>query len=350
MIEKRWKEMWEAIKTQVKNEVHIKRILILFVLVCGVLAVLLFSMLTGAYDSVAVKTAPKEEQYIPLELYEKQQNLSELYGDYYSEVCKRDKELAYLFLKKRSLSKNVRYSFYTIKKKENYWSAAKKHGVNIDTIVGANPEMNSLNAYDGKEVIVPARRGVIHEVRENGEKVEVLAEIYRTDKKIITGENKIPWYGLRKGDLLFIPGAKPVFLSEGLQAMYDQRKLFRSPISGTYTSLFGIRIHPVTSEKKFHGAVDIRAKIGTWVGAAADGKVIDTGYNNMIGNYVKIAHANGYTSLYGHLSKIYTHVGAKVKAGKLIAKTGNTGRTTGPHLHFGIYKNGKAVNPMKYIW
>ena len=152
------------------------------------------------------------------------------------------------------------------------------------------------------------------------------------------------------GDVLFMRGAKPVYMSENLRDLFYKRKLFRSPISGVYTSLFGKRVHPILGEKLFHDGVDIRAKIGTWVGAAADGKVVFAGWSGGWGHCVKIRHDNGFESLYAHLSRINVKHGETVKAGKLIAKTGKSGRATGPHLHFGIYKNGKPEDPLKYIW
>jgi murein DD-endopeptidase MepM/ murein hydrolase activator NlpD len=106
----------------------------------------------------------------------------------------------------------------------------------------------------------------------------------------------------------------------------------------------------VQGVSKFHNGVDIATPIGTWVGAAAAGTVVEAGWSNGFGNYIKIKHNNGYSTLYGHLSQICVHSGQKVKAGSLIAKSGNTGRTTGPHLHFSIFKGDVVLNPLDYLW
>jgi murein DD-endopeptidase MepM/ murein hydrolase activator NlpD len=227
---------------------------------------------------------------------------------------------------------------------------AKRYGVNIDTIIGANPELLDLKAFKGADVIVLSKKGVIHEVKDKEENLDLLAELYKSDKEIIKKANGIVFGGIKEGDLLYIPGAKPVYMSENLQKLFAKRSMFRSPLSGVYTSLFGTRVHPVTGEIMGHHAVDIKASIGTWVGASADGTVVFAGWQENLGYCIKLQHKDGYTTIYGHLSKIYVRPWEKVFAGKLIGKTGNSGRTTGPHLHFAVYRNGKAVNPMDFLW
>jgi|GEM_PF-220320 len=267
----------------------------------------------------------------------------------FAAACREDKEKGLLYLKRRFLGKDVKLSLYTMKLGENFWGIAKQFGVNIDTIVGANPELTSINARTNQKIIIPDKRGVLHEVKQ-GENLDKIAEKYDADKALFRKANKIPIFGIEKGDVLFVPGVKPVELSGDLAKMYSKRGRFRSPLQGSYSSVFGKRQHPVTGEIMKHGALDIRADIGTWVGASADGKVIYAGWAGSLGNCVKIQHADGYMTLYAHLSKIYVKQGQKVKSGKLIAKSGNTGRTTGPHLHFAIHLNGKPLNPLDYLW
>jgi murein DD-endopeptidase MepM/ murein hydrolase activator NlpD len=107
----------------------------------------------------------------------------------------------------------------------------------------------------------------------------------------------------------------------------------------------------VTGQQGFHAGIDIAVPEGSWVGAGADGVVTVAG--DGIGHYGKavfIDHEDGYETQYGHLSKIFVHVGQRVKARQLIAKSGSTGRVTGPHLHFTIKKNGVPKDPLRYIW
>ncbi|WAA09581.1 M23 family metallopeptidase [Fervidibacillus albus] len=120
-------------------------------------------------------------------------------------------------------------------------------------------------------------------------------------------------------------------------------------IPNTITSEYGIRSDPFNYATSFHSGIDIRGSYGTPVFAAADGKVIFAEYYGGYGNTIKIQHNGTYTTLYGHLSKIDVDVGDTVKKGDIIGAIGSTGRSTGPHLHYEIIKNGKTVNPKPYF-
>ncbi len=120
------------------------------------------------------------------------------------------------------------------------------------------------------------------------------------------------------------------------------------PLSYVYiTSSYGGRY--INSVYSYHYGLDLRAATGTTVYAADGGKVIFAGTNGNYGKLVKIQHDNGDVTYYAHLSKIEVSVGDRVYKGQSIAKSGATGRVTGPHLHFEIRKNGKAVDPIKYL-
>jgi murein DD-endopeptidase MepM/ murein hydrolase activator NlpD len=99
----------------------------------------------------------------------------------------------------------------------------------------------------------------------------------------------------------------------------------------------------------FHTGLDIRGSTGTPVRAAMSGRVSQTGYDAVFGNYVVISHHSGYRTLYGHMSVIRTRNGAYVGTGERIGDVGSTGLSTGPHLHFMVYKNGVTVNPRSLI-
>ena len=306
------------------------------------------TVLVNARDSMALSSLRSET--LTNLLKEKGQNLNALYNDRFGDVCKRDKELGYIYLRQKIKAHDTGFILYTVTDGENFWKIAKKFRINIDTIIGANPELDNLKAHDGQQIIIPSKRGVVHAVRDRDENLDLLAQLYKVKKEDIVKANGLLTGNISVGDLVFIPAAKPVYMSDNLKKLFASRSMFRSPLSGVYTSLFGPRIHPVTGEEAFHAGVDIRADIGTWVGAAADGVVVFTGWENNLGYCVKIKHRDGYETLYGHLSKIYVRMYQKVFAGKLIAKTGNSGRTTGPHLHFGVYKDGRAINPMAFLW
>lgn len=121
------------------------------------------------------------------------------------------------------------------------------------------------------------------------------------------------------------------------------------PVNGWLTSKFGYRISPFTNEKEFHEGIDIAARIGSPVIAPADGVVAFAGKSNGYGNLLVINHGYGLQTRYGHLSKFLVKKGEEVKRGEKIALVGDTGRSTGPHLHYEVHVEGVPVNPLRYI-
>ena len=115
------------------------------------------------------------------------------------------------------------------------------------------------------------------------------------------------------------------------------------------SSPFGYRWHPTTGEYSMHKGVDLAAPKGTPIYASRSGYVNVATYHETAGNYITINHQDGYTSVYMHMTHYVVQRGEYVKAGQLVGYVGSTGRSTGPHLHFGIHKNGTYVNPMDYI-
>lgn len=134
----------------------------------------------------------------------------------------------------------------------------------------------------------------------------------------------------------------------------SQRSLLAStptiwPVKGWITSSFGQRISPFTGMLQMHEGLDIAARIGTPVKASADGVVIYSGWKSDFGKLVTVDHGYGYRTRYGHLSKIYVKNGQRVKRGETLGAVGNTGRSTGPHLHYEVKVRGLPVNPKTYL-
>ena len=127
---------------------------------------------------------------------------------------------------------------------------------------------------------------------------------------------------------------------------------FKKPLKHVkLTSRYGIRKkHPVNGGRnKMHQGVDLKARVGTSVRAAASGIVKSVRRGSNYGRYVDIKHKLGFTTRYAHLSRALVKKGQRVKAGQIIARSGNTGATTGPHLHFELHKKGRPVNPIRHI-
>jgi murein DD-endopeptidase MepM/ murein hydrolase activator NlpD len=121
------------------------------------------------------------------------------------------------------------------------------------------------------------------------------------------------------------------------------------PVKGWVSSGFGYRISPFTGRREFHNGLDIAAKEGSPIIAPADGVVTFADNKWLIGNMIKIDHGYGITTQFGHIKKFIAKRGDHVKRGQVIALVGNTGRSTGPHVHYIVRLNGVPVNPEKYI-
>lgn len=124
----------------------------------------------------------------------------------------------------------------------------------------------------------------------------------------------------------------------------------RWPVRGALNSRFGMRQSPWTGDQEFHRGLDISAHRGTAVVAPASGTVYFAGNGGEYGTTVVLDHGNDLRSLYGHLQEIRVKHGEHVERGQVIALTGNTGRTSGPHLHYEIQVRGQAVDPRQFLW
>jgi murein DD-endopeptidase MepM/ murein hydrolase activator NlpD len=121
------------------------------------------------------------------------------------------------------------------------------------------------------------------------------------------------------------------------------------PVPGEISSRFGSRIDPLVNESAFHPGMDFRANRGDKIKATADAVVKKVSYDDDYGHHVILSHGNGFETLYAHMQKVLVKKGEKVKRGQAIGLVGNTGRSTGPHLHYGVLNRGKFVDPMKYL-
>lgn len=139
-----------------------------------------------------------------------------------------------------------------------------------------------------------------------------------------------------------------------LDKLEGQRTLLGStpairPANGWTTSRFGHRVSPFTGRKEFHKGVDIANRKGTAILSTANGIVAYAGNKGTMGNVLVIDHGHGMITRYAHLSEVLKKQSEKVKRGDIIAQMGNSGRSTGPHLHYEVHLNGVPVNPEQYI-
>ena len=239
----------------------------------------------------------------------------------------------------------VTFKDYTVRKGDTVSGIASRAGLrNFGTLLSVNNIDNARRISAGQILRVPSTDGLLYTVKKN-ETLAGIAAAHNVSVTALLDANDLTQEILAVGQKLFIPGAS--------LSSFELRKalgeLFIYPIRGRLTSPFGYRKDPFTGVRSFHSGIDLAAPTGTAVKATLDGKIAETGFNRIFGNYVIITHDRGYQSLYGHLSAIYVKRGQYVTQGTAVGAVGNTGYSTGPHLHLSIYKNGSLINPFSVL-
>ncbi len=221
---------------------------------------------------------------------------------------------------------------------------AARFKLNIDTIVSWNGIRDARSLRAGMDLVIPNHDGLRYTVR-RGDTLQGIASTWGVDFNGILDANMITDDVITVGQDLFLPGARmsPTDLGRVLGS------LFLYPVQGRISSWFGVRPDPFTGVASLHNGLDIVNKLGTPVLAAMAGTVRATGTNFSYGNFVIIQHAGGFQTLYGHMRKIVVVRGEKVSQGEEIGELGSTGYSTGPHLHFSVFRNGEAVDPLRFL-
>lgn len=245
------------------------------------------------------------------------------------------------------LSEPVTFQTYTVKNGDTISGITRKFGLkNISTIIGINEIENVRLITSGTKLKIPSVDGLIYTVQ-SGNTLQGLSVKYNVSVEELLDVNELESADLKIGQKLFIPGAR--MTSDALLNALGE--LFKMPIYAKfrYSSMFGPRLDPITGAKSSHTGVDMACPQGTPIYSSSMGTVAFVGYSNIFGNYVIVNHANGYQTLYGHMSQILAKKGQKVSNDTKIGLVGSTGYSTGPHLHFTIYKNGRLVDPMTVL-
>ncbi|TVR30747.1 MAG: M23 family metallopeptidase [Spirochaetaceae bacterium] len=222
---------------------------------------------------------------------------------------------------------------------------AASNGLRIDTLASFNRITDARRIRVGDVFQIPNRDGLLHSVG-RGESLSSIASRYGTTVNALLDANDLSSATITAGQSIFVPEAR--LSRTELQRVLGQ--LFIYPASGRLTSGYGMRNDPFTGIRRFHNGIDLAAAVGTPVRAAMAGRVVHV--ENQPGNYgrfVIIRHDGGYQTLYAHLDSYSVQTGQQVNQGQQIGQMGNTGRSTGPHLHFSVIKNGSFVDPMRYL-
>ncbi len=258
---------------------------------------------------------------------------------------------------------------HVIQQGENLWLIAKKYKISMDTLISANPDINPEKVKIDQKISLVVPRPLISvackEVKEYNELIP-FEVAYEESSNVYKGESTVKRAGVQgerfvKAEIVRINGkeVERKILTEKVSknpigkivvkgTKNPPPKIgsgkFKWPTSrGAVTSKFGKRWG------RMHEGIDIGLPIGSQVKASDGGKVTFSGYKNGYGLCLIINHGGGYSTLYAHNSKLLVKSGESVFQGQAIAKSGNTGRSTGPHLHFEVQKNGVPQNPTKFL-
>jgi murein DD-endopeptidase MepM/ murein hydrolase activator NlpD len=258
-------------------------------------------------------------------------------------------------------------SVHVVQQGDTVSAIAKKYGISVNTILWANDLTARSVLKLGQEITVLPVSGVIHEVK-RGETLGAIAKKYGSDVDKILAANlvKSPT-AVQIGQRLVIPDGKPVAAPVTARKpsapaatpprLGDVRDVFRPPEEAPPSrTIDGVEIAWPTNQKRInqyykwkHTGIDINGTLKDATYAADAGIVTFAGWNSSgYGNMILIDHGNGMVTRYAHHSKLFVKTGDQVTKGQTIGMVGSTGRSTGPHLHFEIYMNGKRVNPLEY--
>ncbi len=247
-----------------------------------------------------------------------------------------------------------RIQFYKVLPADNLQKIAARYDLRPETILWANPKLESNPdlLWPGQKLIIPPVDGVMHVVRP-GDTLSSLAVKYKVsvDEIVEFPLNKLESANspINRGIQLIIPnGTKPY--------VARQVAMYRGPVPANAVRGSGNFAWPVSGHitQQFwrsHRAIDVGARAGAPIVAADSGYVIKAshGWNGGYGRMVMIDHGNGFVSLYAHMNTVYVRQGENVAKGEQLGTVGNTGRSTGPHLHFEIRLDGVARNPFYFL-
>lgn len=245
-------------------------------------------------------------------------------------------------------SSDLYYTVYRIKQGDMIGVLAENHGVTQDTLISVNNIKQSRTIQVGQYIRIPSMPGIVYTTKSADETPTTIAEKYNVSATKVAAVNQMDVAGaFSAGTTLFVPDAELDWVTR----QEINGDLFTRPLRRGYyiSSRYSWRSNPFSGKRTFHNGIDMACAKGTPIYAALAGTVVATGWDNVYGNYVTVSHHSGYKTLYGHMSKITAKKGQHVTTATKIGEVGSTGQSTGPHLHFTVYKNGRTIDPAQ-IW
>jgi len=253
---------------------------------------------------------------------------------------------------------------YAVQAGDTAGGIAEQFGLKTSTVLWSNSLSSDTILRVGQVLLISAADGILHTVTETDTMWEIAAGHGADVDTVIRANADVSPDNLQPGQTLFIPGGAPLRRATAVASRgggvqrpdpaptapeVQSQPIFAWPLRGLITEEFGWRTHPVYGTPNFHEGIDIAVAPDTPVGAAASGTVTLSAWYGGYGLTVKIRHPNGLTTRYSHNSVLLAREGDSVKAGQLIARSGNTGVSTGPHLDFGVYRGSTPVDPLPLL-
>ena len=237
---------------------------------------------------------------------------------------------------------------HTVAEGETVSRVASLLGVTVDQ-VGASNRIRSPQSLVPGQILRVSQEGILHLIKA-GQTLSDIALTYAVLVEEIIAANRISDPQLiYAGEEIVIPKTIDDRWEHVVRLSQGKETRFIWPLLGEVISPFGWRIHPVLEHRHHHNGIDIDVPVGTTVRAAAMGRVTFVGEEEGYGTLVVLSHAEDYYTAYGHLSQAFVYSGQFVEAGQPIAESGNTGISSGPHLHFEVRNREFPVDPLRYL-
>lgn len=241
-----------------------------------------------------------------------------------------------------------RFLTHAVEDGETIADAATALGVTVSKLLASNRLFGS-EQLQPNQVLYASTEGIVHTIK-RGQTLTDIARSYAIPVGTLSDANSLTDRStIFAGDRLLIPGAVTSFWNNVVVLSRGVPSRFIWPLQGEVVSRYGPRIHPVLDNAENHDGIDIDVPEGTTVRASAGGKVYFYGEQPGYGNLLIIEHADGYYSLYGHLADSFVFKGQYVEMGQAVAQSGNTGISSGPHLHFELRNGEYPIDPERYL-
>lgn len=246
------------------------------------------------------------------------------------------------------VSPSMKILEHTMSEGETLSGIASSLGVTVDQIMSSNRIFSSQSIQVGQTLRVP-EEGILHLVKK-GQTLTDISLTYAVPIGEIISANAITDPGkIYAGQEIIIPHGDAHLWETVIRLSLGKETRFIYPLMGEVVSTFGWRVHPVLGHRHHHNGMDFDVPTGTTVHAAAMGTVYTVGENEGYGTWIVLEHQEGYYTTYGHLSTVFVNKGQFVETGQPIAESGNSGISSGPHLHFEVRHGEFPIDPLRYL-